>query len=131
MQSNLILQKIMNIGYKIRKLREDRFMSQNELALQLGISQTTLHNIESDNPQKIDVMIIAKICSLFDKDFSYFIEDNVINNNVNENKGQQVQVGCEHFTINNNYPENILLEIQNLINENNLLKTKIAEMEKI
>ena len=120
----------MNIGYKIRKLREEKLMSQNELALQLGISQTTLHNIESGNPRKIDFQIIEKVGKFFDKDLSYFIDDNVINNNVNENKGQQVQVGCENFTINNNYPESILLEIQNLINENKLLKAKIAEMEK-
>ena len=40
----------MDIGTKIRKLREDKKMSQNELALELGISQTTLHNIETGNP---------------------------------------------------------------------------------
>jgi transcriptional regulator with XRE-family HTH domain len=117
----------MDIGNRIRKLREEKLLSQNELALQLGISQTTLHNIESGNPQKIDFALMEKVCLFFDKDLSYFTDDKVINNNVNENKGQ---VGCETVTINNNYPENILLEIQNLINENKLLKAKIAEFEK-
>ena len=117
----------MNVGTKIKKLREEKLLSQNELAKRLGISQATLHNIESGNPKKIDFQIIEKAGKLFDKELSYFIDDNVINNNVKDNKGQ---VGCETVTINNNCPENILLEIQNLIDENKLLKTKIAELEK-
>ena len=99
-------------------------MSQNELALQLGISQTTLHHIESDNSRKIDFLLMEKVCNVFDKDFSYFASDSVINNNVKENKGQ---ISCENFTVNNNYPESILFEIQSLINENKVLKTKLAE----
>jgi len=116
----------MSIGIKIRKLRESKKMSQNELALQLGISQTTLHNIETGNPQKIDFLLMDKVCAIFDKDFSYFVNDSVVNNNVKENSGQ---ISCENVTVNNNYPESILAEIQNLISENKLLKAKIAEME--
>ena len=102
-------------------------MSQNELAQQLGISQTTLHNIETGNPQKIDFMLMDKVCNVFDKDFSYFANDHVVNNNVKENIGQ---ISCENFTVNNHCPESILVEIQNLINENKLLKAKIAEIGK-
>jgi len=116
----------MDIGGKIKKLRENRRMSQDELALQLGISQTTLHNIETGHPRKIDFLLMDKVCNIFDKDFSYFANDSVINNNVKENKGQ---VSFGDFTLNNNYPESILTEIQNLINENKALKAKIAEME--
>jgi len=36
-------------------------MSQDELALQLGISQTTLHNIETGNPRKIDFLSTLSI----------------------------------------------------------------------
>jgi len=67
-----------------------------------------------------------KVCNIFDKDFSYFANDSVTNNNIKENKGQ---VSCENFTVNNHYPESILAEIQNLINENKALKAKIAERE--
>jgi transcriptional regulator with XRE-family HTH domain len=118
----------MTIGTKIRKLREDKKMSQNELAFQLGVSQTTLHNIETGNPQKIDFLLMDKVCNIFDKDFSYFVNDNVVNNHVKENKGQ-IQVSCENVTVNNHYPESILAEIQNLINENKLLKSKIIALE--
>jgi len=34
----------MDIGIKIRKLRENVKMSQSELAQQLGVTQGTLHN---------------------------------------------------------------------------------------
>jgi transcriptional regulator with XRE-family HTH domain len=115
----------MNVGTKIKRLREDKRMSQNELALQLGISQTTLHNIETGNPHKIDFFLMDKICNIFDKDFSYFANDNVTNNHVKENKGQ---ISCENFTVNNHYPDSILIEIQDLIKENKLLKAKIAEL---
>jgi transcriptional regulator with XRE-family HTH domain len=116
--------KNMNTGTKIRKLRENKRMSQDELASQLGISQTTLHNIETDKSRKIDSALIFKMCDIFDKDPLYFADDSVINNNVQENKGQ---ISCENFTV-NNFPESILAEIQNLINENKALRAKIAEM---
>jgi len=66
-----------------------------------------------------------KVCNIFDKDLSYFANDSVVNNNVKENNGQ---ISCENFTIHNNYPESILMEIQNLINENKDLKAKISEL---
>jgi transcriptional regulator with XRE-family HTH domain len=116
----------MTIGTKIRQLREDRGMSQQELALELGISQPTVHNIETDPQHKIDCLLMDKICNFFEKDLSYFITDNVTNNNIKDNRGQ---VSCENFTVNNHYPESILAEIQNLIDENKVMRAKIAELE--
>ena len=116
----------MNIGRKIRQLRDAKKMTQEELADSLGISQPTLHNIESGNPQKIDFLLMDKVCKFFDKDFSYFTDDSVYNNKIKVNKGQ---IGSDNVMINHNYPESILTEIQNLINENKALKVKIAELE--
>jgi DNA-binding XRE family transcriptional regulator len=120
----------MDIGGKIRQLRVDRKMSQQELALQLGISQATMHNIESSNYCKTDFLLMQKVCDIFDKDLSYFANDNIVNNNISENTGQvSCEISCENFTVNNNYPESILTEIQNLINENKSLKERIAALE--
>jgi len=47
-------QKNMDIGIKIRKLRENVKMPQSELAQQLGVTQGTLHNIESGITRKVD-----------------------------------------------------------------------------
>ena len=100
------------IGIKIRKLRENRLMSQNDLAEQLGISQTTLHNIERGGSQKIDFLLMDRVSRIFEKDLDYFLENNIVNNHVKENKGQ---ISCDNFTINNNYPEILLDELKKLI----------------
>ena len=116
----------MDIGGKILRLRKSMNMSQPELAAQLGISQATLCNIESGNYKKIDFLLMDKVCRIFDKDFSYFANDSVINNNVKENTGP---VGCENVTVNNHFPDSILTDIQNLIDENKMMKAKIAALE--
>jgi transcriptional regulator with XRE-family HTH domain len=115
----------MDTGTKIRVLRESRKMSQEALAMQLGISQSNLCNIESGIPEKIDFLLIKKVCDLFQKDPSYFYGDNVINNRIKENKGQ---ISCENFTVNNHYSESAFTEIQNLITENKQLKIEIAQL---
>ena len=112
----------MNIGTKIKNLREDKHLSQSELAFELGVSQGTLHNIESGNSKKIDFLLMDKVCQFFDKDFEYFLETKIVNN-ITENNGQ---VSCEDFTINNNFPENFLEEFKKLV-EQNQANEKIIE----
>ncbi len=46
----------MDIGTKIKNLREEKHLSQSDLAFELGVSQGTLHNIESGNSRKIDFL---------------------------------------------------------------------------
>jgi transcriptional regulator with XRE-family HTH domain len=120
----------MDTGGKIMKLRRSKKMSQQDLALQLGISQVALHNIETGINQKINFLLMDKVCDIFKKDFSYFTNDNVVNNNVQENLGQINCMSCETFTVNNHYPESILTDIQNLIDENKRLKVEIATLKR-
>ena len=101
-----------SIGTKIRKLRESHAMSQDVLSEQLGISQTTLHNIECGNSKKVDFLLIDKVSKVFEKDFHYFLDDYVVNNNIKENNGQ---VCCENFTIHNHCPESLLEELKKTI----------------
>lgn len=112
----------MNIGTKIKNLREEKHLSQSELAFELGVSQGTLHNIESGNSKKVDFLLMDKVCQFFDKDFEYFLETKVVNN-IHENNGQ---VSCEDFTINNNFPESFLEEFKKLV-EQNQANQKIIE----
>jgi transcriptional regulator with XRE-family HTH domain len=120
----------MDTGGKIMKLRRSKKMSQQELASQLGISQVALHNIETGINKKIDFLLMNKVCDIFKKDFPYFTNDNVVNNNVKTNSGQiSCDINCENVTVNNHYPESILAEIQNLIEENKQLKIEIAQMQ--
>lgn len=65
----------MRIGVKIKRLRESYHLSQPELAFLLGISQTTLCNIESDKCKKIDFLLMVRVCQEFDVTIDYFLEN--------------------------------------------------------
>lgn len=107
----------MEIGFKIKKLREQRDLSQHLLANELNISQSELSKIENGQIKKIDFLLMDKVCSYFEKDLDYFTTNDKIvnNNNVNTNKGSVV--GFNHETI-NFFPEKIIHEIKKLIEEN-------------
>lgn len=113
----------MNIGTKIKRLREDKHLSQNELAFELGIAQGTLHNIESGNSKKIDFLLMDKVCQFFDKDFEYFLDAGMVNN-VHENHGQVGEIG-----IVNNFPENFLEEFKKLVEINQANEMVIQDLK--
>ena len=113
----------MNIGTKIKNLREEKHLSQSELAFELGVSQGTLHNIESGNSKKVDFLLMDKVCQFFDKDFDYFLEEKYVNN-VHENHGQVI--GQHTIGTVNNFPENFLEEFKKLV-EQNQANEKIIE----
>lgn len=64
----------MSIGYKIQKLRLKNKLSQEDLAYQIGVSQSTIHEIECGKTKKIDFNLISKLCDFFNIDINYFIE---------------------------------------------------------
>lgn len=117
----------MGVGIKIKRLREERRISQPELAELLGISQSTLSNIESEASKKIDFLLMDKVCKVFDKDFEYFTDSTSMNNSIEENKGSIGIVGNNHGTI-NLFPEDIIEQIKQLIEAN---KTKDAKIEEL
>ena len=65
----------MSVGFKIKKLREERNLSQPELANILEISQSDLSKIENGRTKKIDFQLMDRVCKEFDVDFEYFIEE--------------------------------------------------------
>ncbi len=65
----------MSIGTKIRRLRETNSLSQPELAYRIGISQTTLCNIEANKCKKIDFLLMVRVCQEFNVTFDYFLND--------------------------------------------------------
>jgi transcriptional regulator with XRE-family HTH domain len=66
---------VMDIGIRIKKLREANSWSQPELACRLEISQTTLCNIESGKCKKINFLLMVKVCNVFEVSINYFIKD--------------------------------------------------------
>ena len=116
----------MTTGYKIKKLREERKFSQPELANMLGISQAKLSNIENGKTESIDFSFMDKICKVFDKNFDYFTENKVINKVKKNDNGAVVNY---NGTV-NLFPENILVEIKKLIEQNQQQSDLILELKK-
>ncbi len=77
----------MDIGFKIKQLRESKGLTQEELTTYLEASQGQISKIESGKYHKIDFLFMHKVCEFFEVDFSYFTESQVQNNQVKLNKG--------------------------------------------
>lgn len=54
------------VGFKIKKLREEKNLSQLELANILNISQSKLSKIENGRVEKIEHSLIIKFCNFFE-----------------------------------------------------------------
>ncbi|MCO6175170.1 helix-turn-helix domain-containing protein [Flavobacterium sp. NRK F10] len=113
----------MEIGFKIKKLREQKRLSQPELAERLGIAQTTLSNIENGQTQKIDFSLMDKVCKEFDVDFSYFTEGKQIN------KVKKIDGSINNHGVINLFPEEILDQIKQIIEESKTKDIIIKELE--
>jgi len=119
----------MEIGFKIKQLRERKNWSQQDLAHKIGVSQSKLCNIENDTTEKIDFSTMDKICEEFDVDFGYFTERNLVyknENKVENNENVSINNQC---SITNNYPDSILDEVKQLIDENKSQKATIKRLE--
>lgn len=114
----------MSVGFKIKKLREERNLSQPELANILSISQSKLSNLENEQTKKIDFILMDKVCNFFDKDFEFFTENREQINNVKKLDGSI----NNHGTI-NLFPENIIEQIRKIIDENYALKEEIRNLK--
>ena len=91
----------MEIGIKIKRLRERAKISQMELSTVLGISQTKLCNIESNEDKSIDFILMNKVCHYFKVGFNYFLEE------ISEFEDQKKN-GLSNSDWQNNFPERII-----------------------
>lgn len=112
----------MSVGTKIRRLRLQNKWSQEELAHNLNVAQTSVSNFES-NKTIPDFLVMQKVCEVFEVGFEYFIEENSTNNNVE--KAKNCNIGCNTGII-NTMPEGIL---ENMLKRLELLE-KILQQNK-
>lgn len=121
-----------NIGFKIKRLREQKNISQEELAYNLEISQSNLSRIENGEIEKTDFLFMQKVCEFFDVSPEYFLEGQVTQNN-SENKNSAITVygnptvknmssGLLKDVLNNQKYITQLIETQNTLLENLLKK---------
>jgi transcriptional regulator with XRE-family HTH domain len=89
-----------SVGFKIKKLREQKEMSQEDLAFRLDVSQSYLSKIENGSIEKLDFIFMQKVAEFFKVEPQYFLEGDTIFNVETSNNSA---VGNIHVsTINNN-----------------------------
>lgn len=97
------------IGLKIKNLREQQKISQEDLAFNLEISQSYLSKIENGFIEKIDFILIQKIILFFQIDLQYFLKEK-------NNDSTKENVSYENILVRikkNQEQINKLVEIQN------------------
>lgn len=62
-----------DIGFKIKKLREEKNLSQEQLANLLEISQSKLSKIENGRLKKIEMKLVLKFCKSIDVSLDDFL----------------------------------------------------------
>jgi transcriptional regulator with XRE-family HTH domain len=98
----------MVLGEKLRKLRNSKNLSHEQLALELDISKTAIINWESNksNPSAVNLL---KICDFYETDIYTLLEDvSNVNFSNAQFKGHSYAGFAQNFTINNNLPPDIL-----------------------
>ena len=65
----------LDIGFKIKKLREEKNLSQEQLANLLEISQSKLSKIENGRLKKIEMKLVLKFCKNIDIELDEFFEN--------------------------------------------------------
>ncbi|MBB4804755.1 transcriptional regulator with XRE-family HTH domain [Chryseobacterium defluvii] len=90
-----------SIGFKIRKLREQKNISQEDLAYHLDISQSNLSKIENGAIEKIDFLFMQKVSDFFKVEPQYFLEGDTIINDIETSNNSAVGY-ISTLTINNN-----------------------------
>ena len=120
-----------NFGRKLTHLRKQKGLSQDELATDLNISQSSVSNYESGatNP---DVFILEKIAEYFKVPVTYFFSDEKSVFYTNENNGGNI--GNFIYSTFNTMSEKLIelyeKKIKDLEDEVKRLKVMISEMER-
>ncbi len=110
---------MITIGTKIKNLRDSKKMSQVELAMKLGIGQTTLGSIESGETKKIDFLLMDKICKEFNVDSDYF-KDSMKLKQINKDHAIGYMTENQTFNISEKLIEQYearIIELKDRINE--------------
>jgi|SRR5690606_23709703 len=115
--------KTRGLGIKIRGLRLENKLSQEELATKLDIAQTSISNIESGKTIP-DFLIMEKICEVFNVGMDYFSGKNKEKYIIKKNENSNIVVG-KIETLNNTMPEGFL---ENMLKRIELLETMILKI---
>lgn len=114
-----------SIGYKIKELREQKNISQENLALHLDVSQSYLSKIENGTIEKLDFLFMQKIAEFFKVEPQYFLDDQIVQNNTDNNNNSVVGNIYSTVTINNTVTDDL---VKSLI-QNQEQMSQLMEMQ--
>ncbi|WP_139419703.1 helix-turn-helix domain-containing protein [Chryseobacterium mulctrae] len=97
-----------NIGYKIKELREQKNISQENLAFQLDVSQSYLSKIENGTIEKLDFLFMQKVAEFFKVEPQYFMDDQIFQNIVDNNHSSAFGNPYSTITINNTVTDDLV-----------------------
>lgn len=122
----------MHIGYKLKKIRENKRFSQQEIANVLDISQKTYFNIES-NKSKPTIPQLSKLSEFLDFDLLELLQEQGITFNQKNKKGGNNGIIHNNYSFEKEQYEARLKDKEIIIKQkeeiNNLLKDKINSLE--
>ncbi|MDQ0593301.1 transcriptional regulator with XRE-family HTH domain [Chryseobacterium ginsenosidimutans] len=113
-------------------MREQKEISQEDLAFQLDVSQSYLSKIENGAIEKLDFIFMQKVAEFFKVEPQYFLEgDTIINNNVDTSNNSSVgNIGDTN--INNNVDEDLFKSVmQNQQQISQLMEMQNKLIEKL
>ena len=113
------------IGFKIKRLREQKNLSQEDMAHQLDISQSYLSKIENGAIEKIDFLFMQKVSDFFKIEPQYFLDDQVVQNITDNHNSAVGNMHNSTITIHNSISESVL---ENLV-QNQEQMSKLMEMQ--
>ena len=113
----------LNIGQKLRKLRNEKGFSQEYLADRLNISQKTYSNMENDRTP-ITVEILKQLSSELEVDMIDLITDSKIIVQYNTSQDTSTSNGV----VNNNFPEELVNQLKERIID---LKNQLLDKDKL
>ncbi|AXG73053.1 XRE family transcriptional regulator [Flavobacterium arcticum] len=104
------------IGQKIKKLREEKGITQEAMALQLDVTQSNYGRLEKDD-RRLNVVKLLKIVRILNTNISYVF--NETENNITESNANLSSTNKEVYDI---LVESLRAEIQHLKEEINFLR---------
>ncbi|MFN4362854.1 helix-turn-helix domain-containing protein [Chryseobacterium hispalense] len=119
---------MMSLGTKVKQYREAKRLSQDDLALRLDVTQSTISNIESDKSIP-NSMLLSRIAKELDVDMNQLFDDKVTN--INQIEKFEGGVNLVHGTINMQSPELIESILKNQEQIAHLIDSQNKLIEKL
>lgn len=104
------------IGQKIKKLREEKGITQEAMALQLDVTQSNYGRLEKDD-RRLNVVKLLKIVRILNTNISY-----IFNESENENVAENGTLNNTNKEVYDILVESLRSEIQHLKEEINFLR---------